>query len=203
MPDEYTPQEKAALMVLMLEGKEVLNRDLVNLHKIRLGQPGRDKLNEAGLLETWSEKRRFVHRITDEGITWCLKDLSEGEPPSRSGPWARAQSEVLKRCIRYLVEQGVSLAEVVRSGGDLESVIRAAYLELSVKPQDWVRLAKLRPKLNGADKEEVDAVLLEMVKTGTVHLAPDSNRKVLTDADHAAAVRVAGEDNHLVAIEES
>ncbi|NUT47295.1 MAG: hypothetical protein HOV94_08275 [Saccharothrix sp.] len=82
-------------------------------------------------------------------------------------------------------------------------MIRKAYEALSVKAQDWVRLAKLRPRLSGADKAEIDEVLLDMVRTGTVHLAPDSNRKVLTEADHAAAIRIAGEDNHLVAIEES
>ncbi|NUT90877.1 MAG: hypothetical protein HOY78_02490 [Saccharothrix sp.] len=87
------------------------------------------------------------------------------------------------------------------SGGDLESTIRQAYADLSVKPQDWVRLAKLREKLGGASKDEVDEVLMAMVRTGTVHLAPDSNTKVLTDEDRAAAVRIAGEDNHLLAIE--
>jgi hypothetical protein len=49
----------------------------------------------------------------------------------------------------------------------------------------------------------VDEVLLRMMKTGTVHLAPDSNRKMLTEADHEAAVRIGGENNHLIAIEES
>lgn len=83
----------------------------------------------------------------------------------------------------------------------LESLIREVYYDLSVKPQDWIRLARIRPRLNGADKSEVDDVLLKMMKTGTVHLAPDSNRKVLTDADHAAAVRIGGEDLHLMAIE--
>ncbi|GAA3013036.1 hypothetical protein [Actinokineospora diospyrosa] len=85
----------------------------------------------------------------------------------------------------------------------LESLIRRVYEELSVKPQDWVRLAKLRPELNGAAKSEVDEVLLAMVRAGDTHLAPDSNRKVLTEADHAAAVRIGGEDNHLMAVDES
>ncbi|WP_367131861.1 hypothetical protein [Saccharothrix sp. HUAS TT1] len=202
MPEKYGPQEKAALMVLMLEGGAVLNRDLTNQHKIRISPPGRDKLNADGLLRTWSEKRRLVHQITEEGIAWCLKDLSEGEPPARSGPWARAQNEVLKRCVRYLLGQGVRLADVLNPA-DLESVIRAAYLALSVKPQDWVRLARLRPELNGAERDEVDGVLLEMFKAGEVHLVPESNRKALSEADHAAAIRIGSEDKHLMAIEES
>jgi hypothetical protein len=202
MPEKYGPQEKAALMVLMLEGREVPNPELTSQHKIKLGPAGRDKLNKAGLLRTRSDNRRLVHQITEDGIAWCMKDLAEGEPPARSGPWARAQAQVLRRCVQYLLKQGIRLTDVIHPS-DLESLIRAAYLDLSAKPQDWVRLAKLRPKLNGAAKGEVDEVLLKMVKTGTVHLVPDSNRKVLTDADHTAAVRIGSEDKHLLAIEES
>ncbi|MEV8440674.1 hypothetical protein AB0425_25105 [Actinosynnema sp. NPDC051121] len=202
MPEKFGNDERAALIVLMLENRDVPNVELDRDLKVRLGKDGRERLNDIGLLQSWKEKNRLWHRITDEGIAWCMDDLAAGEPPSKSGPLSRAQFSALQRFVRYHQRRN-TLAEVFRDGADLESVIRAAYLELSVKPQDWVRLAKLRPKLNGAEKHEVDAVLLEMVKTGTVHLAPDSNRKVLTDADHAAAVRVAGEDNHLVAIEES
>jgi hypothetical protein len=108
---------------------------------------------------------------------------------------------MLRHFVRYHQQRG-TLVEVIRSG-DLESLIRKVYLDLSVKPQDWVRLAKLRPRLNGADRTEVDAQLLKMVKAGTTHLAPDSNRKVLTDADHTAAIRIGSEDKHLMAIEGS
>ncbi|WP_234995763.1 hypothetical protein [Streptoalloteichus hindustanus] len=188
-------------MVLMLANREVPNTELANQHKIKLSPDGRDRLNRDGLLRTRTETRPYVHQITEEGISWCVQDLVEGEPPSRSGPLARAYAELLRRIVRYHQQRG-TLVEAIRSG-DLESLIRAVYLDLSVKPQDWVRLAKLRPRLNGADKDEVDKVLLGMIKTGKVHLAPDSNRKVLTDADHAAAIRIGSEDKHLLAIEES
>jgi hypothetical protein len=83
---------------------------------------------------------------------------------------------------------------------EVQAAICEAYLQLSVKQQDWVRLAKLRPAVPYPDAE-VTAALMLMTSSGLAHLAPDSNRKVLTDADHAAAVRVAGEENHLLAIE--
>jgi hypothetical protein len=87
------------------------------------------------------------------------------------------------------------------TAGGLESTIRDAYAELSTKPQDWVRLSTLREKLGNPDKAEMDAILLAMIRTGRVHLAPDSDRKTLTDADHAAAFRIGREDKHLIAIE--
>lgn len=81
-----------------------------------------------------------------------------------------------------------------------QDAIAAAYLELSAKDQDWVRLAKLRPLVQ-ANRADVDAELLALARTGLVHLAPDSNRKALTDTDHAAAIRVGSQDKHLIAIE--
>ncbi|RKT52826.1 hypothetical protein [Saccharothrix australiensis] len=202
MPEKLTNEERAALIVLMLEDRDVPNVELGNDLTIRLSKPGRERLNKLGLLRSWKEKARIVHRITEEGISWCERDLAALGSPPNSAPLLRAYHAVLMHFVQLHQRLG-DLAEVLRSGRDLESVIRAAYLALSVKPQDWVRLAKLRPKLNGAERDEVDAVLLEMVRTGTVHVAPDSNRKVLTEADHAAALRIGGEDNHLVAIEES
>lgn len=213
MPETYGAHETAALFVLLLENRKVPNPELRNDHGVELKPASRTRLNKAGLLTT-TGTRPLVHEITKDGIAWCEQVLSAGfEPPSRSGPLVRITFDVLRRLVTELRQRGISLADVFSTDAgdveveplpaDLESMIRRAYEELSVKPQDWVRLAKLRPKLNGAEKEEVDKTLLTMVRTGLVHLAPDSNRKVLTDADHAAAIRIGKEDKHLVAIEES
>ncbi|NUT48576.1 MAG: hypothetical protein HOV94_14900, partial [Saccharothrix sp.] len=187
MPEQLANDERAALIMLMLANRDVSNVDLDRELKVRLSKNGRERLNEFGLIGSWKEKNRLMHRITDEGKAWCMEDLAAGEPSSKAGPLSRAHFTVLQHFIEYHRRRG-TLAEVMRSGTDLESMIRKAYEALSVKAQDWVRLAKLRPRLNGADKAEIDEVLLDMVKTGTVHLAPDSNRKVLTEADHAAAI---------------
>lgn len=208
MPEKYGSHERAVLMVLTLEDREVPNPELKNDHGIELRPAGRDKLNKAGLIVTRTESRPYVHRITDAGIAWCEEELARVEAPPRSSPVTRAAFEVLRRLILDLRKRDIRLVDVLRSvdvlrPDDLESMIRAAYRELSVKPQDWVRLAKLRPRLNGAGKDEVDQTLLAMTRTGLVHLAPDSNRKALSDADHTAAIRIGREDKHLVAIEES
>jgi hypothetical protein len=86
--------------------------------------------------------------------------------------------------------------------GNLEERIRIAYRELVREPRGWVALVDLRPKL-GASAEEADAVLKELSRAGKVHLVPEDNRKVLTPADHEAAIRIGGEDNHLLSIEAS
>ncbi|WP_410669604.1 hypothetical protein [Amycolatopsis sp. cmx-4-68] len=202
MPDKYGTQERATLFVLMLEGEEIANPDLKKVHGVDLGPAGRAKLNKAGLLESRMEGRRYVHKITDAGRAWCESELTRVETPSRSSALARSVFEIVRRVAGALQERGIRIFDLF-SPADLETLIRAAYSELSDEPQDWVRLAKLRPKLNGAEKDEVDKVLLTMTRTGLVHLAQSANRKALTDADHAAAIRIGSEDKHLVAIEEA
>lgn len=83
----------------------------------------------------------------------------------------------------------------------IQQQVYAAYLALSVKDQDWVRLAKLRTHhlVADIDRADLDKAIVELDGAGEAILAPDSNRKVLTDADHAAAILLAGEDNHLIA----
>ncbi|GAB3443999.1 hypothetical protein [Actinophytocola sediminis] len=199
MPEKYNTAERAALFTLWWENREVPNPELTKELNVDLRKDGRDRLNKQDLIRSWQENRRYVHRITDEGVKWCVGELVTVEPPPRSGALVRAVFGIA----RLLASQpGVDLRELI-SPSDLETLIRRAYGELSVKPQDWVRLAKLRPKLNGADKSEVDGVLLKMIKTGTVHLAPHSDRKSLTDDDRSAAIQLGDQDKHLVAIEES
>lgn len=83
----------------------------------------------------------------------------------------------------------------------VEAKVREVYAELATEPQDWIRLARIRARLAGADRELVDEALRRMMRGGTVHLTPESNTKVLTDADRAAALREGSEDLHLIAIE--
>jgi hypothetical protein len=203
MADKFGSVEQATLFVLLLHKGEMPNSILKKEHGVDLPKAGRDKLNKAGMIETREQSRRLFHRITPEGEKWCERDLAEIETPPRSSGLAKIGFEMLRRCVRYARQNKIPIAELISISGGLEDLIRRVYLELSGRPQDWVRLAHLRPKLNGAAKDEVDQVLLAMARTGRVHLAPDSDRRGLTDADRGAAIRSAGEDNHFLAIEAS
>lgn len=82
----------------------------------------------------------------------------------------------------------------------LQDQIRKAYNTLP-KAAGWVRLSALRP-LVGGDREDQNKALLALVRTGNVHLVPDSKRSTLTQADHDAAYRLGTEDKHLIAIDD-
>ena len=198
MPQEYGPHEYATLLVLALEGRDIPNPELKQEHGISLSPAGRAKLNDKGLVKTTKVGNRYVHSITDKGRRQCWQELSTIEPPARSNSLVRAVFEFLHRVYRGEIKLDELTGPV-----DLESLIRGAYRELATRPQDWVRLAKLRPKLDGADRSEVDDTLFSMTKTGLVHLAPYANRRALTEDDRDAAIRINGEDNHVLAIEES
>lgn len=211
MPKPLGNPEKTVLFALLLVEGEISTPDLKKRHGVELRKATREALVGAGLIASETETSPHLHEITKAGMAKCEEFLATMERPPRAPALLGVVFELLAPMIRYFQQRGISLVNVIRStvgevAGeplDLESMIRSVYQELSVKPQDWVRLAKLRPKLNGADKDEVDQVLLGMTKTGLVHLAPSSNRKALTDADHVAAIRIGSEDKHLVAIEES
>jgi hypothetical protein len=86
------------------------------------------------------------------------------------------------------------------AGSDLETAIRAAYARLAAGAYDWVRLADVRPLLDGAAKAQVDRVLRRMARQPDVRVVPDEDQKSLTAADRAAAVRIGEHDNHLLLI---
>jgi hypothetical protein len=208
MPETYGTHERAALFVLALENRAIPNPELVHDYGIELRPPRRDRLNKAGLLKTTQVGRRYIHEVTPQGIDWCENELASVETPPRSGPLARVLFDVLRKVITHLRGSNIKLIDILRPADgsapvDLESMIRGAYHELASGPQDWVRLAKLRPKLDGADRAEVDDTLFTMTKTGLVHLAPAANNRALTSEDHFAAIDVNGEANHLLAIEQS
>jgi hypothetical protein len=202
MQEKYGNPEQATLFALMLARGPVRNPDLKKQYGIELRESGRNRLNKDGLIRSWQEGRPYLHQITDDGIAWCVDQLSKVEAPDRSGPLPRLVFEVMHRLPRYLKWRGVDFAEVIDKGS-LESLIRAAYQEVSVKPEEWIRLARIRPQTEGIDRRAVDDVLLKMIKVGGTNLAPDSNRKVLTDEDRDAAIRVGTEDKHLLLIEGS
>lgn len=81
-----------------------------------------------------------------------------------------------------------------------DSIIRDAIINLEHSKKGWVALVDLRPRLDrsGAGRGAQDQHLKRLSKERKIHLVPESNRKALTKRDHEAAIRIAGDDNHLV-----
>ena len=198
MPESLRNAERTALIALLLAGGEVSGKYLREHHGLEIRKDTRERLNDAGLIRSNTKTRSYTHKITAKGVAACEDLLASGEPPTPASTLVRVCCELFVPLLAYFRQREIHLADVL-----LESVIREAYGELSEQPRDVVRLADLRARLDGAAKDDVDRVLRAMTRTGLVHLTPSSNRKGLTDADHAAAIRIGSEDKHLVVIEES
>lgn len=204
MPELGIPH-KAMLFALMGVGREVSNRELGELAGIKVRKEIREELIKGGYITSQTETTPHVHELTRKGWEWCAGELSKGEVPDRPGSLGRALYAVLRGLGGYLQRQDLKPRDMfppgptVVSANGLESHIRGAYQKLAREPRDFVRLADLRTEL----RLEVDALLKTMSRDRHVHLVPDENRKMLTEADHAAAIRIGGDDNHLIAIEES
>lgn len=81
-----------------------------------------------------------------------------------------------------------------------QATIRQVYDGLATNPREGVSLADLRASLRAQNlsDSEVNAALKDLSRQGKVVLAPISARATLKQRDHAAALRIGGEDNHWV-----
>lgn len=81
--------------------------------------------------------------------------------------------------------------------------VRALYRDLAAtSPGGWVHLSELRSRLGDLPKAEFDAAVTLLNRDCDASVSPDSNQRGLTAADRAAAVRIGGEDRHMIRITE-
>jgi hypothetical protein len=198
----------AVMLTLMGLAREVSNPELESRVGFTLTGDERKDLVKRGLIVSQQRGRAYAHELTDDGWAWCGTHLAAPTPPPPRprSVLAVATYVVLNGLDEYLKRENLSIATVFApkvevTPEEVEKRIRAAYRKLAQSPRDWVELAELRPMLGDAPAPDVDAVLKELSRKGEAHLAPTSNRKLLSDADTAAAVRLGGEDNHRLLIE--
>ncbi|WP_370949041.1 hypothetical protein AB5J62_16225 [Amycolatopsis sp. cg5] len=210
MTDRLGHKQTAALFTLMVLAREVENPELESIVGFRLDGKERRQLNDLNLVASWKRGRLFAHELTERGWAWCEDEMRAGEPAPTSvrSTLASAMYVVLGGLEEYLQRKNLRLAdvfapEVKMAAEDVESRIRAAYGKLARAPRDWVGLAELRAELGNVPVADVDAALKELSRSRQAHLVPESNQKTLTAADREAAIRIGGEDNHLLSIEAS
>ena len=213
-------RQRSVLLILMAEAVEVANPDLLARWGLTLDGAARRQLNDMGLVASRKVGRSFAHELTDKGWRWCDDELTASVPP-RAGSAGGALYAVLAGVGRYLQHAGLGLGEVFGPAAaagpgpapgdtaagpgpapeDVEARVRDAYRRVAGAGRDWVGLAEVRALLGDVPPEDVDAALTRLARQPDIRLAGEPNRKALTDADHAAAVQVGGEERHLLAIE--
>jgi hypothetical protein len=216
--DELSARERAVLFALLSEARKLSNAELKTLIGIRLDGKERRKLNDLKFVESEITGRAFVHELSDAGWRWCADQLSAG-PAGHRTSLERAHYLLFGVFARHLNAAQLSLADLVcttpeppaptgkhvrrdaaTGGGDLTARIASAYEALAPAPGEFIRLSELRKRLADIPRPELDGALTAMFTSQRVNLIPQSGQQTLTAADHGSALRVGGEQKHLISI---
>ncbi|BCB86545.1 hypothetical protein [Phytohabitans suffuscus] len=215
MADNLTPSESALLIVLMAEAREISNPDLDKLYKIKLTGASRRKLNDAGYVKTEKVGRSFVHVLDDKGWDRVHQELNFDSPRSRVlGAALSALHDNLRERVlnggayqrfgemfsRAAPSEGVEIVAAAPDDDDLDGRIRKVYESLVPRPGAWLRHTVVRRQLGDVPSEALDEAFRLLSQAEDVEMMPESNQKTLTDEDRRNAVRVGGQDTHLIAI---
>lgn len=204
--NRLSAKERAALLALLTEPEGLSNPELERRVGFRLDGKERRRLNDLRLVDSRKQGRAYAHELSDKGWRWCWDEFLAGPGP-RPGSIERAVYALLPFVRRYVEGHGESLGDLIAPGTggtpdlDAESLVEAGYRALAGEPGAFVRLAELRGKLGDTPRAKTDAALDRMYRAQRINLIPQSNRRELTQADHESAVRIGGEDKHLISIE--
>lgn len=205
MSDEEKPLtfvQRCALVILMLEAREVPNAHLTNVRKFDLKKQYRDPMVRAGLINVRQESkgRPLFIELTDRGWHHAKAELG-ASVPDRAGSGGAVLYAALEKIQQFLDRSKLGAEDFfVPPIEDLETRVRKAYGELAPRAGAWIMLAELRAALGPLPREEVDAALVRLNQAPDVRIIPESNQKVLTADERAAAVSIGNQDRHLIAI---
>lgn len=212
--DELTASESAILIVLMAEAREVLNTELKERYGLDVKKPSRDKLVRLQYLATHKSGPTFAHQLDDKGWVRVQQDLdfrlrgASALGAALTALQVNLRDRVLDRsgCTSFTElfalkdMRGPSTAASSPDQHTLRTRIRGAYRALAEEPGAWVSLARLRPFFDDVPTDTLDEALRAFSRESGVTIVPESNQKMLTDADIGAALHIGGQDKHLLAI---
>lgn len=205
----YGIRERAVMIALAALGGECSNTELKAKYRLDLLKKFRGRLNSDGLIESRRESRSFKHVLTDKGWKYVETEMRADVPP-RSGSAAGGLYALLAG-LKPVAERAGGLKSLLSGdspvqqhlaepSGNLKDQVRAAYRALAKRPQDWVMLCELRPRLGNAAKSEVDSTLKRMFLDKEINLTLNDDQGSLTQADRNAAVRIGANDMHMLSM---
>ncbi len=196
--ERLTMRERAALLVLMAEARELTNAELLELAGFTIDGACRRRLNDLGLVVSTKSGRAYVHDLTDEGALRCQDELS-AQRPARTGSAGGALYAVLAGLRRHLESTGGTLGELFTP--DLCHRVETTYRALAPRHGDPVPLRVLRERLDDVPAEQLDLALKVLADRPGVHLWAEADQKSLTDDDRQAALVLGGSARHILVIE--
>lgn len=219
--DKLKLVETCALLILMIEAREVPNTFLTKEVRLTLTPAGRDRLVRLGLIEVRKEGQRVFLNLTDDGWRQSLHTIGTDLPPNAGVPGATIY-RLVAALRRFLTASGFAPAEFfvppdstpadavaalpkrkpsTSAVSDVMALIRKAYGNLAGAPGESVELVRIRAALGDISRSHVDAALIDLSSFADVRIFPESDQKTLTADDRAASVSIGNQDKHLIAID--
>ncbi|MET9303600.1 hypothetical protein ABZX66_30250 [Micromonospora aurantiaca] len=208
--DDLTASESAILVVLMAEAREVLSTELRDRYGLVVRKPQRDKLTRLHYVASRKSGSTYALQLDDKGWVRMQSDLdftlrgASALGAALTAVQAHLRDRVLARSGCATLAELFALTDVrapaAEPAGSLEARVVAAYRALADEPGAWVSLRRLRPFFADVPRDDLDEALRQLSRSEGVTIAPESNQKTLTEADTAAALRLGGQENHLLAI---
>lgn len=86
MPDRaLSLPEVSALVVLMVEAREISNPELKARYGLTLDGKARLRMNDLKLVDSWKQGRAYVHMLTDAGWARLAEEFQTGTVPAPTG----------------------------------------------------------------------------------------------------------------------
>ena len=210
--EELTPAENAILIVLMAEAREVLNTELTAAYGLDVRKASRDKLGRKQFVASRKSGRTYALQLDDKGWVHVQEELhfrsngATAQAAALSAVLGGLRDRVLDRsgCKSFAELFALNDVRGPASAPELEQILRTrivnAYDALKDEPGGWVTLTRLRPFFGDVSRAAMDDALRKISREPGVTFAPQSNQKMLTDADHGAAMHIGGQDKHVLSI---
>ena len=208
--EDLTASESAILVVLMAEAREVLSTELRDRNGLVVRKPQRDKLTRLHYVASRKSGPTYALQLDAKGWVRMQSDLdftlrgASALGAALTAVQAHLRDRVLARSGCATLAELFALTDVrapaAEPSGSLTARVVSAYRALADEPGAWVSLRRLRPFLADVPRDDVDEALRRLSRSEGVTIAPESNQKTLTEADVAAALRLGGQENHLLAI---
>ncbi|GAA1691348.1 hypothetical protein GCM10009830_43880 [Glycomyces endophyticus] len=205
MPSELSQDQLDKLIALSSFGGSASNTQLGQRYRFTLTGKKRTALEESGYISSTRKSGRdpFLHELTKKGKDLCRNALRSGPDPEAS-LGHRIDQGMFEHLTKLLAANGLDIFDSLTSQAELEAATReglsTVYFMLASKPGAWVSLTDLRAKLASVERESLDRLLHDLHVAEEVTLIPEENRRSITADDRAAAVRIGGEDRHLISI---
>lgn len=206
--------ERSALLALMTFVDKASNPDIRARYHFTIDKKVREQLVDDGFITAYQAKElrgAFVHELTEKGWRQCRDELAADAP---KGAWKadRLLCGVLRCVDAFMIRSRLEMADVFVPNGvpegspapavsDVDEQIQSAYASLVSRPGGWVSLTRLRGALSQVSRRDLDEALLRLDLQPQIYLISEANQKTLTAADREAAIRIGGEDKHLLSIE--